>query len=36
VAARKISLHTAASKALKVESLLITLCCRLSRVPGGW
>ena len=36
VAARKISLHTAASKALKVASLLITLCCRLSLVPGGW
>ena len=31
----KISLHTTASKPLKVESLLVTLCRRLSRVHGG-
>ena len=35
VSAGKISLHTAASQPLKLKSLLITLCCRLSRVHGG-
>lgn len=35
VTAGKISLHTAAAQPLKLKSLLITLCRRLSRVHGG-